>query len=127
MGHGQFAKANGNGRAAQVQQQPMLVQIPDAERAATYHCPNCMANAFQDNCARFVEISEIVSPTGKTEIGRQPVMRCLGCGNVWDLNQLKRLSAEERSAMLEELRRRQEEIQAQQMPQKQERYWEAEA
>ncbi len=99
MAHGEYAKAKNNG--ARAPQGPMvgLIQVPNLETAASYHCPNCMCNVFQD-AVRIWEVSALISPTGQAQPGRQQVLRCMVCGGVWDQAQLKKLSAPERQDLV---------------------------
>ena len=111
MGHGQYAKAGANGRG--MMPIAVNVQIPNIEQAASYHCPACMNNIFHE-AVRIMEVSALLSPTVKAEPGVQKVYECSSCRLAWDLAHLKRLSAEERTALIETLKAQQAELLAKQ-------------
>ncbi len=114
MGHGQYAKASGNNNHGMPQMTPQMVnvQIPDVNQCASFHCPNCMNNIFEQ-AVRIWEISAVLSPTGIAQPANQPVWRCTACGLAWDQAALKRLSPKEREELIAGLKAKQAEMQKQ--------------
>jgi hypothetical protein len=110
MGHGQYAKANNNGR--RVMPQAVNVQVPDVEACASYHCPGCMNNIFEP-AFRIFELSALLSPNGIAQPGTEQVWRCTGCGLARPQNMLKKLSPQERAELIEANKARIAELHAQ--------------
>jgi ribosomal protein S27AE len=68
------------------------------DRQASRHCPQCQHAVFLQGVA-FREISPLVSRSGKPELVTLPVPICANCGWTGTVQQMARLSPEERQAL----------------------------
>jgi hypothetical protein len=106
MGNGQYAKAAGVRQDAGIRQEMRLVQVSNMEILDSLHCPNCTGAVFGE-AHRFFQLGPVASGTGKEETGTAPLQRCLTCGAVWDVSQLRRMTPAEREALLAAPQKRQ--------------------
>ncbi|MFA5234460.1 MAG: hypothetical protein WC390_08690 [Sulfurimonas sp.] len=80
-----------------VTEQPLPL---DPNTLNSFHCPGCKSAAFT-SAMQLLEVPATFAgnPTGKPQVLKVDVLMCLGCGGVWSVPQLLKLTSKEREIL----------------------------